>query len=65
MKTKPDWKDAPKWARYTAMNSDGSWIWFEYQPFVNHYINGNDWNPPGGKQLYAGSFWENSLEKRY
>lgn len=29
---KPDWKDAPEWARYLAQDKDGEWIWFEYEP---------------------------------
>jgi len=29
---KPDWKDAPAWARYLAMDADGAWSWFEYEP---------------------------------
>lgn len=29
---KPDWKDAPKWAQWLAMDGDGWWNWFEDQP---------------------------------
>ncbi|QRI46348.1 hypothetical protein [Xanthomonas phage X2] len=29
---KPDWKDAPEWARYLAMDLDGRWCWFEHEP---------------------------------
>jgi hypothetical protein len=29
---KPDWKDAPKWAQWLAMDSDGEWWWFEEKP---------------------------------
>lgn len=28
----PDWTTAPTWAQYTAMDSDGSWHWFQHQP---------------------------------
>ena len=29
---KPDWKDAPKWARFLAMDEDGKWYWYENEP---------------------------------
>lgn len=29
---KPDWKDAPEWANWLAMNDDGEWYWFEEKP---------------------------------
>lgn len=29
---KPDWKDAPEWARYLAMTETGAWFWFENKP---------------------------------
>ena len=29
---KPDWKDAPKWAKWLAQNDDGQWYWFENKP---------------------------------
>ena len=29
---KPDWKDAPEWANYFAMDPDGRWYWFENEP---------------------------------
>lgn len=31
---KPDWKDAPEWARYVAMDSDGRWAWHEEKPHM-------------------------------
>lgn len=30
---KPDWKDAPEWAEWLAMDGDGEWNWYEYEPF--------------------------------
>jgi hypothetical protein len=27
--SKPDWKDAPEWANYLAMDRDGTWCWHE------------------------------------
>ncbi len=29
---KPDWKDAPPWAQFLAMDRDGEWYWFELEP---------------------------------
>lgn len=29
---KPDWKDAPEWAQWLAMDLGGPWVWFEFQP---------------------------------
>lgn len=29
---KPDWKDAPEWAQWLAMDSDGEWYWYEHAP---------------------------------
>lgn len=31
---KPDWKDAPEWAQYLAMDADGKWYWYEKQPIL-------------------------------
>lgn len=29
---KPSWDNAPEWAKYLAMDEDGSWFWYQYQP---------------------------------
>lgn len=29
---KPEWKDAPEWANFLAMDDDGEWYWFEKRP---------------------------------
>jgi hypothetical protein len=29
---KPDWKDAPDWANWLAMDADGTWVWFAARP---------------------------------
>lgn len=31
---KPDWKDAPEWAKYLSMDEDGEWYWFENKPAI-------------------------------
>lgn len=25
----PEWKDAPEWAQYVAMDESGDWFWYE------------------------------------
>ncbi len=68
MNDKPDWKDAPEWARFLAMDQDGDWYWYEDKPFVNN----NSWQ---GTQIWTGtrrtqlakkssSRWEETLEER-
>ena len=29
---KPDWKDAPKWAQWLAMDKNGGWFWYRVKP---------------------------------
>lgn len=29
---KPDWKDAPEWAQWLAMDGGGRWYWYEMRP---------------------------------
>jgi hypothetical protein len=29
---KPDWKDAPPWANWLAMDDGGTWFWYELEP---------------------------------
>ena len=59
---KPSWSDAPKWAKYLAMDKSGMWNWYENTPtkFEDAYV------PNGGRSITAGYslYWENSLEGR-
>ena len=59
---KPSWSDAPKWAKYLAMDMSGMWNWYENIPtkFEDAYV------PNGGRSITAGYslYWENSLEGR-
>lgn len=60
---KPDWKDAPEWARYMAMDEDGEWYWFENKPDCG----GCAWHGDGGMLDYAdvdGDSWKDSMEPR-
>lgn len=29
---KPDWGDAPKWAKWLAQDADGEWFWWKAKP---------------------------------
>jgi hypothetical protein len=60
---KPDWKDAPEWAQYLAMDESGSWWWFEYEPMQAKRI----WGMGAGfrcERAVAHVDWKNTLEKR-
>ena len=35
---KPNWEDAPRWAKYLAMDEENSWYWYEYTPEFRHSI---------------------------
>jgi hypothetical protein len=46
---KPDWKDAPEWANYLAMDEDGEWYWHEYEPL----LVGSIWSALTGRIQYT------------
>lgn len=27
-----DWTQAPRWARYAAMDQNGTWMWYAHEP---------------------------------
>ena len=59
---KPDWKDAPEWANYLAMDGDGYWCWYLRKP-----IREDDCWCGGEKFEFTkrtGVYWKDSLEKR-
>lgn len=63
--SKPSWKDAPKWAKYLAMDSTGEWYWFEVKPTCMKSRNGI-WHSDQGraepaKPVYG---WEDTLEEK-
>lgn len=33
--SKPDWKDAPEWAQWLAMDACGCWQWFSKKPYID------------------------------
>lgn len=47
---KPDWKDAPEWARWLTMDADGTWCWFEFEPISSRGV----WAALGGYHKEAG-----------
>lgn len=57
---KPNWQDAPEWANYLAMNNDGAWYWFEFEPKAGGYI----WSRFDGRRQRARFDWRDSLEER-
>lgn len=59
---KPDWKDAPEWAQYLAMDADSNWYWFEYQPSIHRNIW---WDERGRvEDAFLSDNWQESLEQR-
>lgn len=60
---KPDWKDAPPWARWLAMDEDGEWFWYEKEPAEIGWMFGSD----GGRMECAAidpDDWRKTLEQR-
>lgn len=68
---KPQWKDAPDWANYFAMNSNGNWYWYEGEPIKGDkswisttYMYKWIFDSNVGYYALAYGFWELTLEKR-
>lgn len=62
---KPKWEDAPEWAEYLAMDSDGVWIWYKYKPSPS--TEDSFWSVKKGPFAVAQDKpgeWKNTLEKR-
>lgn len=59
---RPEWKDAPDWAMYTAMDRDGEWYWYENEPIPRDDF----WEVSEGKcrMAYEPSHWTETLESR-
>lgn len=52
---KPDWKDAPEWAKYLCMDQTGDWFWFELEPEWNYYLLAWMQREGAGKWKLAGN----------
>lgn len=61
--TRPDWKDAPEWAQFLAMDADGEWYWYESMPRISEISQ--LWCVTG-KMEHAGSVtgWRDTLSER-
>lgn len=59
---KPDWKDAPRWANYLAMDESKRWTWFGEEP----YKGSSCWLPRGMMQYVEplSSEWGSTLEEK-
>jgi hypothetical protein len=63
---KPEWKDAPDWAQWLAMDADGTWFWFEVEPILTFAgFLPCDVNYGPKKRQHAGrTHFSETLEKR-
>lgn len=60
---KPSWDDAPEWAQWLAVDSDGYWYWYEKKP--ESETEDCMWVDDGGKVERAFlEDWRLSLEER-
>ncbi len=59
---KPNWRTAPEWANYIAMDPNGQWYWYEREPELKVDI----WNNRFGKAELVGEhvYWKDSLQER-
>lgn len=59
---KPDWKDAPEWANYLAMDYNGVWYWYTHEPRAGVKL----WWSMGREEVAEKRevSWKDSLEKR-
>lgn len=69
---KPDWKDAPEWAQWLAMDECGTWCWFAGEPNQMSclWMPGYETNQDGNTYEYADCMpggavdWKLTLERR-
>lgn len=61
---KPKWEDAPKWARFLAMDENTEWYWYSHEPETDL----SSWVITEGQfriaQAKAKNQWKKSLEER-
>ena len=61
---KPDWKNAPEWANYLAMDEDGAWYWFKFKPELSEGFWDTEY-PFSTKQARIDTTqWKETLEQR-
>jgi hypothetical protein len=61
---RPDWADAPSWAKYLAMDSDGCWAWYSAEPRSRDVVGENYWDGDGKREIAFCHGWETTLEPR-
>ena len=61
---KPDWKDAPEWAQWLAMDRNGEWYWHELEPEPNEFYG--EWVSLGKIQKVntQNPIWKGNLKQR-
>lgn len=59
---KPDWKDAPEWANWMAMDEDGEWFWYEHRPIT--WGDGVWIKVEGEKRFIYSTPWIDTLQER-
>lgn len=60
---KPDWKDAPEWAQWLAMDKNGQWYWYELKPLRAI----TEWVPQSDSLMVravCGDDWKETLQER-
>lgn len=63
-----DWKKAPKWANWWAMDANGVCYFYEEKPFIDELYNwwncyGNNWIDLNSEK-FSGIDWKKSLTCR-
>lgn len=64
---KPNWKNAPEWANYLAMDYDRRWYWYESLPeffFEAWSSRGGRWDVARCTKDKSERWPKDSLEKR-
>lgn len=70
---KPDWKDAPDWANWIAMDRDGWWTWFASKPYLSpngtgQWLSDDVYDlcgiPKSNSWIKAAKTYKSSTEKR-
>lgn len=61
----PNWKNAPPWAKFSAMDSHGAWHWYEEEPALSEKLG--MWTARGAHFSVAAvtlTDWQNTLHAR-
>jgi hypothetical protein len=59
---KPNWKDAPEWANWLAMDNNGAWYWYEHKPDLKRVIWASMVESLDEEATVEG--WQDTLEER-